>query len=159
MSNSWKTGQSEIINYNEILDILKNVSLCADHKIIVGTDSVKLGSEFIFTNAICIINDNTYYDRRFFYKRKKTLSNVYYNLSKRLLRETSESIDIAYNIKKNFKNANVTIHSDINEDSKFKSGKFKNMIIGYVNGCGFDCVIKPNSFVASGIADLYTRKS
>lgn len=60
MSNSWKTGQREIINYNEILDILKNVSVCTDHKIIVGTDSVKLGKEFIFTNAICIINDNTY---------------------------------------------------------------------------------------------------
>ena len=39
------------------------------------------------------------------------------------------------------------------------SSKYKNMLVGYVNGCGFNCKVKPESFVASGLADVHTRKS
>ena len=159
MNRIWKTGQRNLITYNKIIEIIKEVSTFKDHKIIVGSDSVKLGKDFIFTNAICILNDNEYYDRRFFYLRKKVKDDMYYNLSKRLLRETSESIKIATDIRCCIENINIEIHSDVNFNPIHLSSKLKNTIVGYVNGCGFPCKIKPESFVASGIADLYTRKS
>ncbi|NBR79560.1 MAG: hypothetical protein EBT71_05925 [Alphaproteobacteria bacterium] len=51
------------------------------------------------------------------------------------------------------------IHADVNPDSKHLSSKYKNMISGYISGCGFDVKVKPLSFVASSIADQHTRKT
>ena len=50
MSN-WKTGRKEVVNLNDILVVLKKVSKSRNHKIIIGSDSVKLGYNFIFTKA------------------------------------------------------------------------------------------------------------
>ncbi len=159
MSRIWKTGQSVFITYERIISIIEKVSKFKDHKVIVGSDSVKSGTCFVFANAICILNTNNFYDRRFFYLRSKVNDDTYYNLSKRLLRETSESIKIASELRDKIKDINIEIHSDVNQNPIHLSSKMKNTIVGYVNGCGFPCKIKPYSFVASGIADTYTRKS
>ena len=154
----WRTGTREEIDYNDIMDILRRVEKYANHLIIIGTDSVKLNEKFIFTNTICILNKNGDHDRRYFYNRKKVKDDSYYDLSKRLLKETSESIEIAMFLKSFLNYPNIEVHVDINKDEKHKSSKFKNVLIGYVTGCGFDCKIKPESFVASSIADNHTRK-
>ena len=158
MSNLWKTGSKENINLDDIFKILEKASKTKNHKIIVGSDSVKSGYDFVFTKAICIL-DSEYYDRRYFYFRIKVKDDSYLDLSKRLLKETEDSIDLALKIKEKISNANIEIHADVNNNTIHKSSKYKNMIIGYVSGCGFDCKIKPDSFVASGIADCHTRKS
>ena len=155
----WKNSKKQIFTQSEVVQILNKVAESKNHKIIVGTDSVKLGEIFVFANAICVINDNNFYDRRFFYNKRKVLDDTYYDLSKRLLKETTESIDIAFNIKEKVKGANIEIHADVNTDMKHLSSKYKNMVVGYVTGCGFECKVKPDSFVASGIADIYTKKS
>jgi uncharacterized protein len=155
----WKNGKKQKISHNELINILKAVSRYKNHKIIVGTDSVKFGHDFVFANAICVLNNDNFYDRRYFYNRKKVKDDSYYDLSKRLLRETTESLDIAMDLKKCLVNANIEIHADVNADIRYMSSKYKSMIVGYITGCGFDCKIKPDSFVASGIADCYTRKS
>jgi len=156
---NWKNSKKQIFTQCEVMQILKKVASTNSHKIIVGTDSVKLGETFVFANAICVINDGSFYDRRFFYYKRKVIDSSYYDLSKRILKETTESIDIAFNIRKQIKNANIEIHADVNTDSKHMSSKYRNMVEGYINGCGFTCKVKPDSFVASGIADVYTKKS
>ncbi len=157
MSN-WKTGCKEVVKLNDILLILEKVSKSDDHKIIIGTDSVKLGYNFIFTKAICIMNKE-FYDRRYFYCRTKINDDSYLDLSKRLLKETTDSLDLAIQIRDKLSQANIEIHADVNPDSKHLSSKYKNMISGYISGCGFDVKVKPLSFVASSIADQHTRKS
>jgi uncharacterized protein len=154
----WKNSKKQLFSKALVFEILDRVATCEGHKVIVGTDSVKLGSEFIFANAICIINDNAFYDRRFFYHRKNVKNDVYYDLSRRLLKETTESLDIAMSIKEKIEGINIEIHADVNSEPRHMSSKYMNMITGYITGCGFSCEIKPNSFVASGIADIYTRK-
>lgn len=47
------------------------------------------------------------------------------------------------------------IHCDIGEDGKTK--KYINEITGMVKACDYDCVIKPDSFAASGIANKYSK--
>lgn len=158
MSNLWKTGSKENIKLNDIFSILEKAAKTKNHKIIVGSDSVKLGYDFVFTKAICIL-DSDYYDRRYFYLRIKVKDDSYLDLSKRLLKETTDSIDLALKIQEKITSANIEIHADVNSNSIHKSSKYKNMIVGYVSGCGFDCKIKPDSFVASGIADCHTRKA
>lgn len=157
MSNNWKTGKREIINFNDICKILEEVSKSKSHKIIIGSDSVKLGYDFIFTKAICILNKE-FYDRRYFYFRDKIKDDSYLDLSKRLLKETTDSLELAMKLKNKIHNANIEIHADVNPDEKHMSSKYKNVISGYIQGCGFEIKVKPNSFVASSIADQHTRK-
>ncbi len=76
-----------------------------------------------------------------------------------MLKETSDSIEIANFLNAALDNPNLEIHIDVNTDPKHKSSKFKNTLIGYVTGCGFECRVKPESFVASSIADNHTRKA
>ena len=154
----WKTGKKKKIEFNKIINILEEVSKSKDHKIIVGTDSVRLGEDFIFANAICVLNNNNFYDRKYFYNRLKTKNESFANLYDRLLKETSDSIDIACLIKENIKSVNIEIHVDVNCDSNHMSSRYRNMLVGYVTGCGFLCKVKPDSFVASGIADVHTKK-
>ena len=157
MSKTWKTGAQEDITIDRILSILEKVIADKKHKIIIGSDSVKLGVDFVFTKAICILSSD-YYDRRYFYFREKFKDDSFLDLSKRLLKETSDSIDIAVKIREIFSNANIEIHADVNPDEIHKSSRYKNMITGYISGCGFEVKIKPQSFVASSIADQHTRK-
>ena len=118
MDRKWKNGKRRLIEYNKIIEIIRKVSSFKDHLVIVGSDSVKLGEEFVFANAICILNKDNYYDRRFFYLRRRILDDTYYNLSKRLLRETEESINIASDLQEKVEGLNIEIHSDINFDEK-----------------------------------------
>ena len=156
----WKTGQKKKTSFDDIITILKFVSKDVNHKIIVGSDSVKLGKHWIFTKAIAVINPlDGFYDRKYFYLREKLNDASYIDLSKRLLKETSDSIEIAMNIREIISNANIEIHADVNNESQHNSNKYKNMVAGYITGCGFSVKVKPESFVASSIADNHTRKS
>lgn len=157
MNSKWKTGKRESIDLNAMFEILETVSKNKGHKIIVGTDSVKLGYNFIFTSAICVLNGNLH-DRRYFYTREKIKDDSYLDLPKRLLKETEDSIKLALAIQKKLNDANIEIHADVNTDSIYMSSRYKKMITGYITGCGFSVKTKPQSFVASSIADLHTRK-
>ena len=63
--SKWKTGRREEVNLEYIYNVLQEVVKSKNHKIIIGSDSVKLGYSFIFTNAICVINEE-FYDRKYF---------------------------------------------------------------------------------------------
>ena len=117
--DSWKTGKREIIPYFDILNILREVVKSKQHKIIIGTDSVKLSQSFIFTNTICILNKSSIYDRRYFYTRKKIKDDSFYMLSKRLLKEKTDSIDIAMFLQNALDDPNLEIHIDVNIDTKY----------------------------------------
>tara|TARA_B100001059_G_C17806843_1_gene569715 strand:- start:243 stop:734 length:492 start_codon:yes stop_codon:yes gene_type:complete len=158
VSETWKNGKRKIVPYLDMLKVLKEVSEYQNHKIIIGTDSVKSNQSFIFTSTICILNEYEYHDRTYFYNRKKIKDDLYYMLAKRLLKETYDSIEIANFLRAALESPNLEIHIDVNTDPKHKSSKFKNTLMGYVSGCGFDCRVKPESFVASSIADNHTRR-
>jgi hypothetical protein len=156
----WKSGQKKKITFDDIVKILLSVSKDTNHKIIVGSDSVKLGSDWIFTKAIAIINPSSgFYDRKYFYLREVLKDESYIDLSKRLLKETTDSLKIAMHIRDTISAANIEIHADVNSDHIHNSSKYKNMISGYISGCGFEVKVKPESFVASSIADNHTRKN
>ena len=54
VSDTWKSGKRKVTPYLEILKILKEVAETAEHKIIIGSDSVKSNQAFIFTSTIHI---------------------------------------------------------------------------------------------------------
>ena len=153
----WRDGKRRAVDFKNILMHLEKISSLDNHKIIIGTDSVKVEDYWVFTKAIAIFSDDKDLDRKYFYLRQ-IINEDFRDLSKRLLKETTDSIELAINVRERLSNANIEIHADVSKNEINKSNKYHSSITGYISGCGFDVKTKPDSFVASSIADNHTRK-
>jgi len=132
------------------------------YDIIVGCDSSSDESPH-FPVAVVILRVGE--GGRFFLKKIGYKNRKFYNWKARVLEEVLLSCELALLLKENFekkiKNLNESsnyqfryIHADIGEN-----GATKDMIkevIGLIKGNGFEPKIKPESFVASTVADRYT---
>jgi len=65
--------------------------------------------------------------------------------------ENSEELEEVY------LNSHIAIHIDAGTSLKGKTHLLINDLIGWVTATGFDCQIKPDSFVASSIADKISK--
>jgi predicted RNase H-related nuclease YkuK (DUF458 family) len=89
-------------------------------------------------------------------------------LSARLTTETQRSIELCKYLEnrlfdlsfedelddKDYYNNNIVgISIDVNNDSKYKSGRYKDMLVGMVIGQGYEALVKPDSWAASSVAD------
>lgn len=133
------------------------------YDIIVGCDSSS-GEEPNFPVAVAILRVGE--GGRFFLKKIKyppSVNKKFVNWRSRILEEVLLSCDLALSLRENFekqtqeKNLNYQfryIHADIGEN-----GQTKDMIkelTGLIIGNGFEPKIKPESFVASVVADRYS---
>jgi hypothetical protein len=132
------------------------------YDIIVGCDSSS-GEEPNFPVVVVILRVGE--GGRFFLKKIGYKNRKFYNWKQRVLEEVLLSCELALLLKENFekKIKNLPkvfdyqfryIHADIGEN-----GATKDMIkevIGLIKGNGFEPKIKPESFVASTVADRYT---
>lgn len=154
----WRSGKNfKKIEFNQIEDILKEVSKNKEHKVMIGSDSQLKGNYCLFVTAICIINKSNDYHSRYFYKKLLVKDGLYKHLSNRLLKETTESINLSELLVKKISDINIEIHSDINPKEYYASNKYSSMVLGYITGCGFPCIFKPDSYVASSVADKHTK--
>lgn len=130
------------------------------YDIIVGCDSSS-GEEPHFPVAVVILRVGE--GGRFFLKKIAYKGRKFYNWKTRILEEVFLSCQLALYLRENFeekiKNKNFNyqlryIHADVGEN-----GKTKDMIkevTGLIKGNGFEPKIKPESFVASTVADRYS---
>ena len=76
------------------------------------------------------------------------------HLRQRLLMEAMRSLEVAWFLDQKVDKKNIIgIHLDVNESLKFKSGKYKEELIGLIAAQGFNCIIKPDAWAASKVAD------
>ena len=76
------------------------------------------------------------------------------SLRQRLLMEAMRSLEIAWWLTQHIPKDNVIgIHLDVNQSLKFKSGQYKDELVGLVCAQGFQAIVKPDSFAASKCAD------
>ena len=132
------------------------------YDIIVGCDSSS-GEEPHFPIAIVILRVGE--GGRFFLKKIGYKKRKFYNWKTRILEEVFLSCQLALHLRENFEkrikellnSSNYQfryIHADIGEN-----GKTKDMIkevTGLIRGNGFEPKIKPESFVASTVADRFS---
>ncbi len=132
------------------------------YDIIVGCDSSS-GEEPHFPLAMVILRKGE--GGRFFLKRITYKNRKFYNWKARILEEVMLSCESALFLRENFEkkiksspnNFNYQfryIHADIGEN-----GATKDMIkevTGLIRGNGFEPRIKPESFVASTVADRFS---
>ena len=130
------------------------------YDIIVGCDSSS-GEEPYFPVAVVVLRKGE--GGRFFLKRIGYKNRKFYTWKTRVLEEVMLSCELALFLRENFEtkinpvNLNYQfryIHADIGEQ-----GETKDMIrevTGLIRGNGFEPKIKPESFVASSVADRYS---
>ena len=75
-------------------------------------------------------------------------------LRQRLLLEAMRSLEVAWHLDSKINNKSIIqVHLDVNPNLKWRSSKYKEELVGLVAAQGFQYVIKPDSFAASGVAD------
>jgi len=156
------------LSLNRVLEEMTNYMAAKPEKfydIIVGCDSSS-GLEPHFPVAVVILRVGE--GGRFFLKRVKYSASTkkkFYSWKRRVLEEVLLSCELALSLRESFKKRIQNpgdkfnyqfryIHADIGEN-----GATKDMIkeiTGLILGNGFEPKIKPESYVASSVADRYT---
>ena len=121
------------------------------YEIIVGCDSSS-GQEPFFPVVVVVLRKGE--GGRFFLKRVAYKDRKFYTWKTRILEEVMLSCEFALFLREKLGNQVRYIHADIGEN-----GATKDMIrevTGLIRGNGFEPKIKPDSFVASSVADRYS---
>ena len=154
------------VTMEEIADIIvefynRNKDYETPFNIIIGTDS----QNFSDTKVVVVIAvQSEGHGGIYFYdiQRVNRISNVKVKLNY----ETSQSLayadrllDILLEDKYTevMKKAHIIIHVDAGESIHGKTKELIPSIVGWVKACGYDCKTKPESFVASTIADRISK--
>lgn len=130
-------------------------------QIVVGTDSQNFDYTKI-VSVICVICEG--HGGIFFYK----IQNVdrITNVRQKLHTETNLSLEIANELiaqletdeyAELFLNSTFTIHIDAGNSDKGKTKELIPELVGWVKSVGFDVEVKPDSYVASSIADKISK--
>ena len=88
---------------------------------------------------------------------KSTDRSMKRDIKQRLMAEVEKAIEVGWAIREKLPDIKIVIHCDINSDDNFPSSCLDQFSRGYVTGCGFEYVNKPNAWCASGCADYHTR--
>lgn len=131
-------------------------------KIIVGTDSQNFSDTKMVT-VIAIICEG--HGGIFFYEI--TRQPIIRDVRTKLHVETNESLRIATQLvdlmednkeyEEVYLNSTFSIHVDAGKSEKGKTKELIPELVGWIKSCGYDCEVKPESFVASSIADKISK--
>ena len=154
----WKTGTKKIIEYDCIIQFLKEASQY-EHEIILGTDSQPFNTGTFLVSVIAVLCNNQEYHCRYFYTEHKNRPR-HHSIYERIFCETQTTIDLACSLREIIPHANITIHLDVsNESTTHRTGRFSRSLVAMVRGYGYENVeIKPNAWCASKLADRHTKR-
>jgi len=147
-----------VMDWDEmVIDILDYVTSDSDYsyKIIIGTDS-HVRDETHFVTALVVHRVGK--GARYFYRRK--LYEKIKSLRQKIFFEAAFSLEVASKMaqslaERGHTELNLEIHLDIGHNGETRS--LIRDIVGMIVGSGFDAKIKPDSCVASNVADKYTK--
>lgn len=124
------------------------------YRLIVGTDS-QIRDGTCFVTALIVHRKGK--GGRFFYTR--CYEDHVRSLRQRIFYEASLSLSIASRLAEKLSESghelDMEIHLDVGTNGATKS--LVKEVVGMVNGSGFLCRIKPESYGASSVADRYTK--
>lgn len=129
-----------------------------DYEIAIGTDSQIRGRLFQFITVCCIWKKGKggvyYYKTEYMPRKAFPVSNQ----KMRMFDEVARTIDLANSIlEKTGVVPIVHVDASIPTKKEFTSS-FSEQLRGYVLSSGYECVLKPESYVANCIADRHSKK-
>ncbi|NMA60864.1 MAG: hypothetical protein GX956_03145 [Firmicutes bacterium] len=145
------------LSFDEVFDeVLSYASRFPEdnYRLIIGTDS-QIREETCFVTALIVHREGK--GGRFFYTRK--WENHAHSLRQRIFYEASLSLNVASmfteKLAESGQELNMEIHLDVGNNGATKT--LVKEVVGMVNGSGYLCRIKPDSYGASSVADRYTK--
>lgn len=159
------TGSGKKLEFEEIPENI--LSFYENHKtdnvsIIIGTDSQNF-SDTKMVSVIAVIAEG--HGGIFFYEISHI--NLIRNVSLKLQTETAASLELAQKLvdvlesspryMKMFAECPLSIHVDAGNSDKGKTKALIPELVGWIRASGYDAKTKPESFVASTIADRISK--
>jgi predicted RNase H-related nuclease YkuK (DUF458 family) len=166
MEKLFTRGNGQRVNYNQMIKIIADYikkDLKAEYDITIGTDS-QTHSEVKIVEVIAVhkVGDGGIFFYHSEYRER------FRALKEKIVEETSRSLENANGFLDNIEllllednidieelNLNFHIHCDIGHKGKTK--ELIKEITNWVNSLGYDCLIKPESYTASGIANRFSK--
>jgi predicted RNase H-related nuclease YkuK (DUF458 family) len=161
-----KRPSGEYVDLDKIIKIVRDYITQdpnAEYEFTVGTDS----QNFSKTKMVEVIAIHRVGHGGIFFYNIEYLDKIS-NLRQKINTETSRSLEIANGLLENLELSLMEIDYDINDfNIEFqihcdigKNGKTQTMIkeiTAWVEAQGYHCLIKPDSYTASGIANKYSK--
>ncbi len=131
------------------------------YEVIVGCDSSS-GENPHFPVAVVVLRIGQ--GGRFFLKKIEYKNRKFYSWKERVLEEVLLSCQLALMLREGIENRVKRLSSSLNYQFQYihadvgENGQTKDMIkevVGLIRGNGFEAKIKPESYVASNVADRY----
>jgi predicted RNase H-related nuclease YkuK (DUF458 family) len=166
MEKLFTRGNGQRVNYNQMIKIIADYikkDLKAEYDITIGTDS-QTHSEVKIVEVIAVhkVGDGGIFFYHSEYRER------FRALKEKIVEETSRSLENANGFLDNIEllllednidieelNLNFHIHCDIGHKGKTK--ELIKEITNWVESLGYDCLIKPESYTASGIANKFSK--
>ena len=150
-SLAWCDADSNRVGFE---NVMKAVNLLKDrYEIHVGCDSHFVSNKCVFAVVVAL------YERGkgglYFFARIKRDRELFKNLKIRLLKETEFSVSLAELVRPH--EGEVAVHLDINPNPAFKSNAVFSPATAWVKSLGYECIVKPDAWAASGLADAYAK--
>jgi predicted RNase H-related nuclease YkuK (DUF458 family) len=159
----WKNGKKKSVTWEEIISFISDRHYL--HSVFVGTDSQPFRSGDCVVTAVCVLSDSKEHDSRFFYCYHKDVEPVPKDMTDngalfvRLYNEAMKTINVANELRSAIPSLDITVHLDVqNQESAKRSSKFASSLTSLALGYGFQFETKPRAWVASSIADKFTKK-
>lgn len=134
------------------VDVTEFITKHKDRHFFIGTDSQNYSKKptTVFTTALIAYKLGKG-GTIILYKEKVTRME---HLRQRLLMEVMRSVETAWFLDGLIPSSQIIgIHIDVNQSLKFKSGRYKDELVGFVAGQGFKALTKPDAWASSSVAD------
>ena len=157
-SRVWLCPEGKKLDDEAILNWLNQAKLDKDneYELIVGTDSHLHGREFRFISVVCLYKKGKggYYYYTTSYQPRQNYKG---NQKARMFHEVSLSVDLA-NWLLDTAEMIPSIHIDASpKGSGHFTAAFSDQLRGVVLSHGFECELKPTSWVANAVADKHSK--
>jgi len=148
MVRTWKTMSGARVE-NVFGEVVK--ATASGQRIVhVGCDSQQHGLKTEFVSVIVLLNPGK--GGRVFWSRERV--DRISSLRERLLKEVWLSVEVALQLSAVLsEDVEISVHVDANPNTKFKSSCIVKEMVGMVVGQGFTALTKPESWVATHVAD------
>ena len=131
-------------------------------QIIIGTDSQNF-DQTKMVSVVAVICEG--HGGIFFYevtrqpliRDVRTKLHVETNDSLRVAETLVESMEKDRKYEDMYRGCPISIHIDAGNSRKGKTRELIPELVGWIKACGYDCSVKPDSFVASTIADRLSK--
>jgi predicted RNase H-related nuclease YkuK (DUF458 family) len=160
----WKDADGKTISEEELYSWVSKETKPwinnGEYELIVGVDSHLHGHVYHFISVVCLYRKGRggfYYYNISEQNRKEFKGTYPVRVKARMFHETTLAIEVATQIQEKTGKIPV-VHIDASPANAGElTSMFSDELKGYVTGSGFEAVLKPWSFVASGIANKHSK--